>query len=382
MMTRWAILTGEYPPQRGGVSDYTRLIARGLADAGDSVSVFAPAASGGTPSEAGVVVRRLPDHFGPRGLLVLDRELGQPPRPDRILIQYVPHAYGCKAMNWPFVAWVAGRARRIAPVWVMFHEVMYPIEKGQKLRHAILGRVNRAMARRLAGAAERVFVSIPSWGGLLREIGHAGPAEWLPVPSNVPGEANRERVEAERGRLGKEAVSIGHFGTFGVRIVDLLAPALAELLRRSPERRGLLIGRNGPAFAARFAGEHPELAGRMTATGELPAEEVSAHLAACDLLLQPYPDGASCRRTSLMSGLALGVATVTTAGVLTEPFWRESGAVALAAVDRPGELLALAESLLADPERRTRLGKEAKSLYEKRFGVGQVVRVLRSDGGD
>ena len=41
-MTRWAILTGEYPPQAGGVSDYTRLVAEGLAAVGDEVAVYAP----------------------------------------------------------------------------------------------------------------------------------------------------------------------------------------------------------------------------------------------------------------------------------------------------------------------------------------------------
>jgi len=39
---RWAILTGEYPPQPGGVSDYTRLVAEGLAVGGDEVHVWAP----------------------------------------------------------------------------------------------------------------------------------------------------------------------------------------------------------------------------------------------------------------------------------------------------------------------------------------------------
>jgi hypothetical protein len=29
LMLRWHIITGEYPPQPGGVSDYTRLVARG-----------------------------------------------------------------------------------------------------------------------------------------------------------------------------------------------------------------------------------------------------------------------------------------------------------------------------------------------------------------
>ena len=31
----WHILTGEYPPECGGVGHYTRLVARGLAAAGD-----------------------------------------------------------------------------------------------------------------------------------------------------------------------------------------------------------------------------------------------------------------------------------------------------------------------------------------------------------
>src|SRR5207248_6476969 len=31
-MIEWHVLTGEYPPQPGGVSDYTRQVARGLAN--------------------------------------------------------------------------------------------------------------------------------------------------------------------------------------------------------------------------------------------------------------------------------------------------------------------------------------------------------------
>ena len=37
----WAIITGEYPPDPGGVSDYTYLVATHLADAGDEVHVCA-----------------------------------------------------------------------------------------------------------------------------------------------------------------------------------------------------------------------------------------------------------------------------------------------------------------------------------------------------
>ena len=72
---RWHVLTGEYPPVPGGVADYTQLVARGLAAAGDAVNVWTPQAPWSLSSpvlspsdDDGVTVRRLPDHFGARSL--------------------------------------------------------------------------------------------------------------------------------------------------------------------------------------------------------------------------------------------------------------------------------------------------------------------------
>src|SRR5262249_13522359 len=42
VMIAWHVLTGEYPPQAGGVSDYTFLLAQSLAAAADTVTVWAP----------------------------------------------------------------------------------------------------------------------------------------------------------------------------------------------------------------------------------------------------------------------------------------------------------------------------------------------------
>jgi len=90
----WAIVTGEYPPQRGGVADYTRLVARGLAAAGDQVHVWTSPCAAKTPEDPGIRVHRLPDRFGLRGLLRLDTQLRRFLNPDRVLVQYVPHAFG------------------------------------------------------------------------------------------------------------------------------------------------------------------------------------------------------------------------------------------------------------------------------------------------
>jgi glycosyltransferase involved in cell wall biosynthesis len=376
----WAIVSGEYPPQPGGVADYTRLVAGGLAAAGDHVTVYAPPHAA---AENGVAVRRLPDHFGPRGLLALDAALAAQPRPQRILVQYTPQAFGWKGMNVPFAAWAAGPARRLGPVWVMFHEVMFPVESGQALRYAVLGRVTRAMARLLGRTADRTFVSIPAWARLLRRLCRpARPAEWLPVPSNVPLQANPARAAAVRAGLatGPAAVVVGHFGTFGGMNSDLVEAALAAILRRSPDRVGLLVGRNGDRFREQFLRRCPELAGRVTATGALAAQEVAAHLAACDLLLQPYPDGVSTRRSSAMAGIALGVPVATNAGFLSEPVWgSESDGVAVAPSADPAALAASAEAMLAlPPAARVARGRAAAAWYQARFDLAHTIHRLRT----
>jgi hypothetical protein len=51
----WAIVTGEYPPQTGGVSDYTPQVALALANLGDPVHIFAPPAGNPPRSRADVL---------------------------------------------------------------------------------------------------------------------------------------------------------------------------------------------------------------------------------------------------------------------------------------------------------------------------------------
>jgi glycosyltransferase involved in cell wall biosynthesis len=374
---RWAILTGEYPPDPGGVSDYTRLVAEALAVCGDAVTVFA------SPGEAladhdGVSVVRLPDHFGPRGLLKLDHAIARRPRPDRVLVQYVPHAFGWKAMNVPFVLWVALRARRLAPVWVMFHEVAFPFS-WRPPKYALLGSVNNLMARLLAGAADRVLVSVPGWEPTLRRMcPKVRRPEWLPVPCNVGTAADPTDVAAVRSRYAAEpeARLIGHFGTYAPHVVDVLTQALTELLGRLPRVRVLLMGRNSDRCREAFAARVPALGDRIHATGELPPDRLPAHLRACDLLVQPYPDGVSSRRTSVMAGLANGVPVVTNLGPLSEGVWAH-GSVALAPACDPQALAERASHLLADEPTRCRVGVKGEALYRDTFTLARTIAALR-----
>ena len=378
MSESWHIITGEYPPQPGGVADYTRLVACGLAAAGDEVHVWAPAAPGPDPDDPGVAVHRLPGCFGSRALAELGAALRDERRPFRLLVQYVPHMYGMRGMNVPLCWWL-WRRRHLRP-WVMFHEVAYPYAWRQPVRHNVLAATQRVMAGLAVRAAGRIFVSTPWWEPRLRRLAPLpDPVTWMPVPSTLAASADSAAVEAVRDELvgGSESLVVGHFGSFGGGPVPrLLERVLPPVLRANAARVGLLIGRGSEAFAGKLVAEHAALVGRLHAAGELTADAAAAHLRACDLLVQPYPDGVSGRRTSLMAGLALGVPAATTRGPATEPVWHD-GLVALAPADDPAALVAAAERLLADPAARRRLGEKGRAVYQARFSIERTIRILR-----
>jgi glycosyltransferase involved in cell wall biosynthesis len=368
------MISGEYPPQHGGVSDYTRLVARGLADAGDQVDVWAPPAAGTECDDQGVTVHRLPDRFGRRSLRLLTRELDQLPAPRRILVQYVPHAFGWKAANVPFCLWL--QARRRDSIWVMFHEVAFPFDRDETVSRNALAAVNRLMASIVASSAERAFISIPGWERSVRAmVGPDKPVDWLPVPSAIPVVSEREAATAVRSGYAGRHPLVGHFGTHGAAIRSLLGSSIPSLVDAT-DCHVLLVGRRGDDVRRELIAEYPALDGRLHATGLLPDEAVSVHIAACDLMLQPYPDGVSSRRTSAMVTLSHGVPMVTTSGWLTEPLWEESGAAVLVPVDDRPAFAAAAARLMADPARRAAIAEKARTTYNERFDIRHTINTL------
>jgi glycosyltransferase involved in cell wall biosynthesis len=234
----------------------------------------------------------------------------------------------------------------------------------------------------LLRAAEGVDVSIPRWAEMLRRYDprRGRRIAWRPVMSNIPRVDDPAAVAAIRRRHAPPGgLLLGSFGTFGPLITPMLAAGLPALLDGHAERAGLLIGRGSEAFGAAMLAAHPGLAGRLHAAGALSPEELSLHLQACDLLVQPYPDGVCSRRSSLMGGLAHGAAIVTTTGQSTEPLWAESGCVALVPRGDVAALVRAAEGLLADPEARARLGASARRVYDERFATERLVAGLLAD---
>ena len=378
-MTHWHILTGEYPPQPGGVSDYAALLAAGLAGAGAKVVVWAPSTEGITPAANGVTVHRSAGTWSPADLARLDDALNTFPTPRRLLVQYTPNAWGYKGLNFRFCRWLVKRRKGGDEIRLMVHEPFYPWRLWDKPTRWVLAAGQRWMIRTLLEASSQVYVSIPGWERMLRtyEPGGRRPMTWLPIPSTIPVVADTVGVAELRRQLAPKGQAIlGSFGTFGGAIREMLRKILPSLLLDHPERVGLLLGRGGAGLAAELLSAHPQLAGSLIAHGELASAVVSLHLQACNLLVQPYPDGVSSRRTSVMAGLSHGLPTVTTQGFLSEPIWLESGCVALAPASDPSALIHATESLLTDPEARARLGDRARAVYAEHFALERTVKVL------
>jgi glycosyltransferase involved in cell wall biosynthesis len=381
MTTAWHLITGEYPPQPGGVSDYCRLVAAGLAAAGDAVCVWCPPAAGETPFSPGVEVRRELGRLRPADLRRAGRMLDRFPAPRRLLVQWVPQAFGCRSMNLAFCLWLWRRAAlRGDDVRIMVHEPYLPFTGGS-WKQAVAAVMHRMMTLVLLRAAREVWVSSRAWEACWRPyaLGRRVSFDWLPVPSTIPAIEDASGVAALRERYAPPGgCLLGHFGTYGRAVTDQLLALAPRLLGSGRNASLLLLGRGGEKTRRELLARHPDLGGCTHATGGLAAGQLSLHLSACDLMVQPYPEGGvDGRRTSVMAALAHGVPVVTTNGRLTEPLWAEGGAVALA---DDGDINALGEQalrLLDDPAERARLGAAGRSLYRGRFAVEHSVRALR-----
>jgi glycosyltransferase involved in cell wall biosynthesis len=222
------------------------------------------------------------------------------------------------------------------------------------LRHNIVAAVHRAMLVLLLRNATRVWMSIPAWEARLRPFafGRKISFEWSPVPSNIP--VAPQGADAD--------YPVGYFGQYddpGIRV-------LMQILEAIPDRIAL-IGRGA---------ERVPMHARTIVVGETDPGRLSRAIASCWVMCHHYVDGVSGRRGTAMASLAHGKPVATVEGRLTEPLWRESGAVSLAPAGDSKALAANIRILLRDHDARLRLGQAGLKLYRERFSVDHTIAQL------
>ncbi|MFQ6100128.1 MAG: glycosyltransferase family 4 protein [Anaerolineae bacterium] len=366
---RIGLVAGEYPPDQGGVGDFTRELGRALVALGHEVHVLTSATratlhvSRLTSNASPFVHRRVPGwRWGCwRKVLALAEELEL----EVLNVQYQAAAYRMH----PAIHFVPRRRGR-PPMVVTFHDLKVPylFPKAGPLRW----RVVEMLAHRADGVIvtnredELRLANLPSPISNLARI---------PIGSNIaPRLPDGYDREAWRARWGIEPgdLLLGYFGFLNERKggEDLIETLAALVARGLPAHLLLIGGRVGSsdptnlAYAERVDRLVAErgLVERVHTTGFVSPEEVSASLAAVDVCLLPYRDGASLRHGSLHACLAHGRPIVTTRPALESPNFCDGENVLLApALD----VLALADGvtrLVDDPGLRARLEVGAAAL--------------------
>jgi glycosyltransferase involved in cell wall biosynthesis len=210
---------------------------------------------------------------------------------------------------------------------------------------------------------------------------------WLiPIGSNIrpqlPVGFDRDRQRAAWG-IERDAFVVCHFGFMNarkgvdtlLRAARLLQTDMAGALNLRLLMIGGKVGSSDPtnlAYLSQVEGlvDQLGLSSRVTWTGFLVPEEVSASFAAADCCVLPYREGASFRHGTLMAALAHGMPIVTTA---PSEFADHQPAtdledgqdVLLVPPDDPKALAAAIARLAKTPELLTKLGRSARKLSER-----------------
>ncbi len=300
------IVSGSYPPMRDGVGDHTRMLARSFAQlcgkrahvltsveaaSDDEVAHVQPLCAGWGLSQILRVIRYL------RGL-----------RAGTVVIQAQSNGYGIDT-GVLFLPFLLRLAMPRVKMGIVIHEYISCSWKGRFRVLMALPFANQAFA-----VSQQYLPLLHRALPWMKERIH-----YVPIASNMtPVPVSKERVNRLRTELGvaQEDLCLVFFGVLRRRKgLDQLLEAFAGVLQRQPHARLLLVGHSREDwFDAEFGPllKQSAMRDRITLTGRVDDETLSAVLSMCILGVLPFVDGLSTRRGSFLALLAHGLVTVTT----------------------------------------------------------------------
>ena len=309
-------VTGEYPPMVGGVGRFTAELARALQAQGAQIAVLTDKQVTASTESDAVRVLSQRDRWG-WGILTDIPACARAVGAEWVHVQFQTAAYGMHpAINaLPYFL----RRHGLRAAWT-YHDLRVPYlfpKAGARLR--------RWVTRLPLRAADAVVVTNQSDWDSVREQRRPGQLHRIPIGSDIESRqfsmAEQTRRRAARG-YGSEQLVLGYFGFLNASKGGLtLIETVAALAGDGWDVHLLMIGeRVGASDETNFnylqrveaaISEHG-LDGRVQWTGHQSDVEVAADFNAIDVLVMPYEDGMSMRRSTLTAALANGCAIVTT----------------------------------------------------------------------
>jgi glycosyltransferase involved in cell wall biosynthesis len=396
-----SIVTGEFPPDQGGVGDYARELAAEFARRSVEVQVITkmaasrsifirsnvPGDSIGQPQpgctpDAGARVNEAPARVasGPSYTVSHARFRSWRSLPavrelvrgcDIVHLQYQAAAYGMTAPIHLLPRFLRGSDPR-RPVVLTFHDLRVPylFPKAGPLR----GRAIMYLARSCNAVVVTNQADLQTLNAEFRHLSAGARPELvlIPIGSNIdahaPASMDREQARASLGVAADELLMC-YFGFLNAsKGGETLVRVLAHVVRAGCKARLLMLGGEvgtSDATNASYAGHVKALISELGLdrlviwTGYRPPSEVTAFWSASDIAVLPYVDGASLRRGTLMAALAHALPVVTTAPRLPIPQFHAGENIALAPAEDVEALANQVMALYESPLLRERLSRGA-----------------------
>jgi len=340
------LITSRLGTRRCGVGDYTVRLAETFKLMNHRVTILSDLPS-----------------WGLIGMLRLWRELNRI-KPDLVILQWVPFLYHRFGVNfWIPLCFFALRCRGYR-LQIMVHEMWVPYTRAQ---YFVTGPLQRLSLLLLIVICHKTSVSIEAWTKQLRKLVPWKKAKihWVPVGSTVP-------VAAQATRRDGSGILLVSINPMGSGKGPELLQKVWERIRQEPNLRLLVIGLTQDDAKKFF----PALAEDKNCifTGFLGHQELSAYLQGAAMLLAPFVDGVTGRRTSIMAGLEHGVPAITTRGFLMDEVFEKSPLV-ICRYD-VDEFSAAVLELLRDPVRRQAMASASKAFYDQHFSWDRIANSL------
>jgi glycosyltransferase involved in cell wall biosynthesis len=326
MAPRVLLISAEYPPMPGGVGDYTALLAAHLAQSGAIVGVLTTG-RGAVRHDGDVTVYAKVPSWGWE-IRDIARGMLRSFRPDIVHLQYQTGMYGMQPsvnflpdqLVWSIPAFFVARREPLREFRFVttFHDLRHPylFPKAGPLRACVTRHLARVSDAAIGTNAVDVAV-LRGWGAN---------SALIPIGSNIPTASIRDvRMIRARYDIPADAALLTTFGLLNhSKGIETVIDALALLRQEGMAAYLLLIGagagandstNRATAVAIDAQSDAAGLTASVRKTGQLPAADVASVLAAGDVCVLPYRDGASPRRGSLLAALAQGIPVITTTPV-------------------------------------------------------------------
>lgn len=361
---RIGLLSGALPPEIDGIGDYTWNLGQEFKRLGHEVTYV----TGNSPQRAASPSPEIHALFDRKDAKTFLPLANNPVFDglDWLILQYNPFSFGPRGLNPNLPRVLKHLKAKGIKIAVMFHETYVP---SWPWRFFVMRLWQYPQFSAICQTADCAFVSTERWLPAVREVTTKLPLYHAPVGSNLP-HCLLTRAEAKT-KIGaaEHTPLVGLFGTAHVsRALDFVGDAAAEIQKQHPNAALAYVGRDGAAVEETCKGI------KVLNLGPLDAEEAAIAIRAMDVMISPFTDGISTRRTSVITALQQGTPLCTTSREWTDKLFSDFPAESfrMSPAEDKAAFITNAVAMAAAAKDNPEAGADLRAAFETHFSWPSV----------